>query len=166
MFLPIDLIRCSRSSHNGSYISYHGQPAVLRSRDRRSVTLGNPFACAPMIVTSPGDGFSFDFGMYCFTARRSLLACPGSVAPNRSRICWARTVCSTTRNCDIVRTNGLALRTVFLPVRDVTLLALFLHARTFMVNFIPLWWTEYQMVGEKNHPSLQPRHWEGTPYAL
>lgn len=33
------------------------------------LTLGNPFACAATIVTSPGCGFGLSSGIYCFTDR-------------------------------------------------------------------------------------------------
>lgn len=44
-------------------------------------------------------------------------------------------------------------RAVLLVASDGTLLEQFFHARAFMVNRAPLWWIEYQTVGEeKRHP--------------
>ena len=57
-------------------------------------TLGNPFACVPIIVTSPSLGFGLSNGTYCFIARCRTASCDSAVARAYSRICWHSRVCS------------------------------------------------------------------------
>lgn len=93
----------------------------LRSKRpiRSDLTFGNPLACAPMIVTSPGCGFGLSSGMYCFTARESVSSCSLAVAAGYSRIYWLGRTCSTTRKEPLTRDgdeeaifHGAAIRLV------------------------------------------------------
>lgn len=50
-------------------------------------TLGKPFACPPMIVTSPGFGFGLLSGIYCLTTNFGTSSSPFAVAVAYSLVC-------------------------------------------------------------------------------
>ena len=81
------------------YLPSHNSDISPKYQRATITSFGNPFACAAIMVMSPGFGLVLLRGVYCLTASCRTSSCFVDVERGKPRICDASILCSSIRKC-------------------------------------------------------------------